>query len=116
MPVAAVARIVGESAHRVLAVWRRYVALAQQAAEFGQVEALAIEQTARRGHDYITAAAAALLRRVSWVAEGRAAATLETIPVTHPNFKRALSPSAHLRSKAEVTAHPEPAQRLASMA
>jgi hypothetical protein len=47
MPFAAVARIVGESAYRVLAVCRRYVTLALEAADFSQVTALATDETSR---------------------------------------------------------------------
>lgn len=80
MPFAAVARIVGISAHRVLAICRRYVDLALQAADFSQVKALAIDETSRaRGHDYITLAADALQRRVLAVAEGREAKTVAAI-------------------------------------
>ena len=80
MPFAAVARIVGESAYRVLAVCRRYVALALQAADFSQVKALAIDETSRaKGHDYITLAADAIERRVLSVATGRDASTLKTV-------------------------------------
>src|SRR5574337_1954579 len=58
MPFAAVARIVGISAYRVLAICKRYVALALDQAYFGNVTALAIDETSRaRGHDYITLAA-----------------------------------------------------------
>jgi transposase len=80
MPFAAVARIVGESAYRVLAVCRRYVALALQAADFSQVKTLAIDETSRaKGHDYITLAADAIERRVLSVAIGRDASTLKTV-------------------------------------
>ena len=80
MPFAAVARIVGISAYRVLAICRRYVALALQAADFSQVKALAIDETSRaRGHDYITLAADAAQRRVLAVAEGREAKTVAVI-------------------------------------
>ena len=58
MPFAAVARIVGISPHRVLAICKRYVSLAVAQAYFGNVRALAIDETSRaRGHDYITLAA-----------------------------------------------------------
>ena len=58
MPFTAVARIVGESVHRVMAVCERYVELALAAADFSQVKALAVDETSRaRGHDYITLAA-----------------------------------------------------------
>jgi len=80
MPFAAVARIVGESAYRVLAVCRRYVALALEAADFSQVTALAIDETSRaRGHDYITLAADADERRVLSVTPGRDASTVKAI-------------------------------------
>lgn len=63
MPFAAVARIVGESAHRVTAVCERYVELALEAADFGDVTSLAVDETSRaKGHDYITLAVDAVTR------------------------------------------------------
>ena len=47
MPFTAVARIVGESVHRVMAVCERYVELALAAADFSQVKALAVDETSR---------------------------------------------------------------------
>lgn len=80
MPIAAVARTVGISEHRAWAICRRYVALALKAADFGQVKALAIDETSRaRGHDYITLAADAAARRVLSVTEGRDAKAVEAI-------------------------------------
>jgi transposase len=80
MPFAAVARIVGESAHRVMAVCERYVHLALSLADFSDVTALAIDETSRaRGHDYITLAADALARRVLFVTEGRDAKTIKAL-------------------------------------
>lgn len=80
MPFAAVARIVGISAYRVLAICRRYVELALEAADFSDVTALAIDETSRaKGHDYITLAADAQKRRVLAVTEGRDAKTITTI-------------------------------------
>ena len=80
MPIAAVARTVGISEHRAWAICRRYVALALDAADFGQVKALAIDETSRaRGHDYITLAADAAARRVLSVTEGRDAKAVQTI-------------------------------------
>ena len=80
MPFAAVARTVGISAHRVMAICRRYVTLALEAADFSGVKALAIDETSRaRGHDYITLTADAIERRVLAVAEGREAKTVATI-------------------------------------
>ncbi len=83
MPFAAVARIVGESAHRVMAVCECYVDLALGLADFSEVKALAIDETSRaRGHDYVTLAADAVKRRVLFVTEGRDAATIEAL-ATH---------------------------------
>jgi transposase len=80
MPFAAVARIVGESAHRVMAVCERYVQIALGLADFSQVKALAIDETSRaRGHDYLTLAADAIARRVLFVTEGRDSATIQEL-------------------------------------
>src|SRR3954451_23347127 len=58
MPFAAVARIVGESAHRVMAVCERFVEMACGLADYSDVTSLAIDETSRaRGHDYVTLAA-----------------------------------------------------------
>src|SRR5690554_2544609 len=55
MPFAAVARLVGESWHRVAAIAERYVDLALAQADFSQVRELAIDETSKaRGHDYVT--------------------------------------------------------------
>jgi transposase len=80
MPFAAVARLVGESAHRVTQVCERYVDLALAQADFSGVEALAIDETSRaRGHDYISLAADAEQRRALAVAEGRSVETVEML-------------------------------------
>jgi transposase len=76
----AVARIVGESAHRVRAVCERYVEIACGLADYSDVSALAIDETSRaRGHDYVTLAADAERRRVLFVAEGRDAKTIKEL-------------------------------------
>jgi len=80
MPFAAVARIVGESPHRVLAVCRKYVEMACGLADHSDVTALAIDETSRaRGHSYVTLAADADARRVIFVTEGRDAKTIEAL-------------------------------------
>ena len=84
MPFAAVARIAGESAHRVMAVCGRYVNIALGLADFSDVKALAIDETSRaRGHDYVTLAADAdpERRRVLFVTEGRDAKTIEELAI-----------------------------------
>ena len=80
MPFAAVARIVGESPHRVLAVCQKYVEMACGQADYSDVTALAIDETSRaRGHSYVTLAADADARRVLFVTEGRDAKTIEQL-------------------------------------
>ena len=80
MPFAAVSRIVGESAHRVLAVCEKYVEMACGLADHSDVTALAIDETSRaRGHSYVTLAADADARRVLFVTEGRDAKTIKEL-------------------------------------
>ena len=77
MPFAAVARLVGESWHRVHPICERYVELAVAELDLSEVRALAIDETSyRRGHRYLTVAADAVKRRVLFVAEGRDADTV----------------------------------------
>lgn len=77
MPFAAVARLVGESWHRVHAICERYVELAVAELDLSEVRALAIDETSyRRGHRYLTVAADAIERRVLFVNEGRNASTV----------------------------------------
>lgn len=80
MPFAAVARIVGESPYRVLAVCQKYVEIACGLADYSEVTAQAIVETSRaRGHSYVTLAADADARRVLFVTEGRDAKTIEQL-------------------------------------
>jgi transposase len=77
MPFAAVARLVGESWHRVHAICSRYVDLAAEALDLSAVKALAIDETScQRGHQYLTLAADADRRSVVFVAPGRGSDTL----------------------------------------
>ena len=80
MPFSAVARMVGESWHRVHAICSRYVELAVSEADLSAVTSLAIDETSyRRGHRYLTLAADADERKVVFVTEGRDAATIERL-------------------------------------
>ena len=77
MPFAAVARIVGESWHRVHAICRHYVDLALSRADLSALTSVAIDETSyRRGHSYLTLAADADARKVVFVAKGRDALTV----------------------------------------
>jgi len=80
MPFAAVARLVGESWHRVARVAERYVELAMAEADFSEVRELAVDETSKaRGHDYVTVAADAQRRAVIFVTETREAAAIERL-------------------------------------
>jgi transposase len=82
MPFAAVARLVGESWHRVAAIAERYVELALAQADYSAVRELAIDETSKaRGHDYVTIAADAERRAVIFVTETREAAAIERLAV-----------------------------------
>ena len=77
MPFAAVARMVGETWHRVQAICDRYVDLALAHADLSAVDTVAIDETScRRGHNYLTFAADADARKVVFVTEGRDANTI----------------------------------------
>jgi transposase len=95
MPFAAVARLVGESWHRVNAICERYVELALAELDLSEVRALGIDETScRRGHDYLTLTADAVKRRVLFVAECRDAKTVGEL-------------AAHLRSHSAAPAQIE---------
>jgi len=79
MTFAAVAKLVGESWHRVHAVCSRYVDLALAEADLSAVTAVAIDETScRRGHNYLTIAADMNERKVVFVTEGKDAKTVAT--------------------------------------
>jgi len=80
MPFAAVARLVGESWHRVATIAERYVELAVAEADYAEVRELAIDETSKaRGHDYVTIAADAERRATIFVTETREAAAIERL-------------------------------------
>jgi len=80
MPFAAVARLVGESWHRVAAIAERYVDLALSQADYSTVRELAVDETSRaRGHDYVTIAADSRRRAVIFVTETREAAAIKRL-------------------------------------
>jgi transposase len=77
MTFAAVAKLVGESWHRVHAICSRYVDLALAEADLSEVTAVAIDETScRRGHNYLTIAADMDERKVVFVTEGKDANTI----------------------------------------
>jgi len=77
MPFAAVARVVGESWHRVHAICSRYVDMAVEQTDLSAVSKVAFDETScRRGHNYLTLAVDADARRVVFVTEGKDADTI----------------------------------------
>jgi transposase len=77
MPFAAVARIIGESWHRVHAICTRYVDRAVEDTDLSAVKAVAIDETSyQRGHKYLTIAVDADKRAVIFVTKGRDAETV----------------------------------------
>jgi transposase len=77
MPVAAVARIVGEHDTKLWRVLHHYVARARARTDASEVTRIAIDETAaRRGHNYITLFADIDRARVLFATEGRDAATV----------------------------------------
>lgn len=80
MPFAAVARLVGESWHRVAANAERYVELALAEADLADVHEIAVDETSKaRRHDYVTVAADAERRAVIFVTETREAQAIERL-------------------------------------
>lgn len=78
MPFTGVARITGESVHRIMALCHRYVDAAVAARDLSEVRRVAIDETSRaKGHDYVSLFADEQRRRVLFVAEGHEAATVE---------------------------------------
>ena len=77
MPVAAVARIVGEHDTRLWRVVHHYVDQARARIDTADVTRIAIDETAaRRGHDYITLFADIDQARVLFATEGKSAETI----------------------------------------
>jgi transposase len=78
MPMAAVARLVGEHDTRLWRVVRHYVDTARAARDDSAVTRIGVDETAaRRGHDYISLFVDLDGPRVLFATEGRSAATVE---------------------------------------
>jgi transposase len=77
MPVAAAARLVREHDTRLWRIVRHYVAVARAEADFFDVRAVGLDETAsRRGHNYITLFADLERARLPYATEGRDASVL----------------------------------------
>ncbi len=74
MPVAVVARLVGEHDTRLWRIVKHHVGMARTEADFSKVVAVGVdEKAARRGHDYVTLFADLDLRRLLFATTGRTA-------------------------------------------
>jgi len=77
MPVAVVARTVGERDTKLWRVVHHYVEQARDRADHGEVRRVAFDETAsRRGHNYVSLFVDLDCRRVLFVADGKDAATV----------------------------------------
>jgi transposase len=77
MPVQAVARLIGEHDTRIWRVLHHYVGEARAAADFSEVRAVGLDETAsKRGHQYITLFMDLDASKLLFATEGRDATTL----------------------------------------
>ena len=77
MPVAAVARLVGEHDTRLWRILKHYVRQARESADYSSVRAVGLDETAsRRGHNYITLFADLDEARLLYATQGRDAKAL----------------------------------------
>lgn len=77
MPVAAVARLIGEHDTRIWRILQHYVDEARAAADFSEVRRVGVDETAsKRGQNYITLFVDLDERRLLYATEGRTAETL----------------------------------------
>ena len=119
MTFAAVARIVGETWHRVHAICSRYVDLALTHADLSAVDTVAIDETSyKRGHNYLTLAADADARKVVFSPTGEMPTPSPALPhicaPTRPILKTSPTSASTCRqpsSKASPTICPMPESR-----
>jgi len=80
MPVAALAQLLGEHDTRLWRILEHYVVQARTTVDMSQVEQIGVDETSRRGHEYVTVVAdqsRGHASRVLFVTEGKDAATIE---------------------------------------
>lgn len=78
MPVAAIARMVGEHDTRIWRVLEHYVEVARASLDFSEVRRVGVDETsARRGQDYVSVFMDLDSGRVMFATDGRNAATVE---------------------------------------
>lgn len=81
MPVAALAHVLGEHDTRLWRVLEHYVEQARAAVDMSEVTRIGLDETSRRGHEYVTVVAdqtPGRAGRVLFVTEGKDAATVES--------------------------------------
>lgn len=77
MPVAAVARLVDENDGRLWRFIRKYVDAARDLEDYSDVTGIGIDETSRKGHNYISVVADLAKRKVIFVAEGKDHTTVD---------------------------------------
>lgn len=80
MPVAALAQLLGEHDTRLWRILEHYVEQARTKLDMSHVEQIGVDETSRRGHEYVTVIAdqsRGHASRVLFVTEGKDAATIE---------------------------------------
>ena len=80
MPVASLAQLMSENDTRLWRVLEHYVEQARAEVDMSEVKQIGIDETSRRGHEYVTVVAdqtAGQAKRVLFVTEGKDAATVE---------------------------------------
>jgi transposase len=82
MPVAAIARMVGEHDTRIWRVLEHYVEAAREELDFSEVERVGMDETsARRGQDYVSVFMDLDAGRVMFATDGRNGATVERFAI-----------------------------------
>lgn len=76
MPVSAAARLVGEHDTRLWRFITKLVDEARAAADYSQVDAIGVDETSRKGHDYITSFTDIAGSRAMYVTGGKDSATV----------------------------------------
>lgn len=76
MSVLQVSRHIGETDRRVWSLVKRYVTEARKREDFSDLTALGIDETSKKGHNYITVFADLLKRKVVFVTDGKDSGTV----------------------------------------
>lgn len=80
MPVAAIARLVGENDTRLWRVIRHYVDRAREQEDYSEVVAVGVDETSsKRGHNYVTVFVDLDVSKAIYGTEGKDSGTIESL-------------------------------------